>query len=108
MVLTKRILNLKKETMSNLQIEEKLFSIENSIQKLSLAVKPILSVEEAAIFLNMKPSYLYKLTSDKRITFFKPLGKLIYFKRVDLEAFLLRNESPSVSEQQSNENHWKK
>ena len=94
--------------MSNLQIEEKLFSIENSIQKLSLAVKPILSVEEAAVFLNMKPSYLYKLTSDKRITFFKPLDKLIYFKRVDLEAFLLRNESPSVSEQQSNENHWKK
>ena len=32
--------------MSNLQIEEKLFNIENSIQKLSLAVKPILSVEE--------------------------------------------------------------
>ena len=68
--------------MSNLQIEEKLFNIENSIQKLNLAVKPILSVEEAAAFLNMKPSYLYKLTSDKRITFFKPLGKLIYLNEL--------------------------
>ena len=94
--------------MSNLQIEEKLFSIENSIQKLSLSIKSILSVEEAAEFLNMKPSYLYKLTSDKKITFFKPLGKLIYFKRSDLEAFLLRNESPVINEEASNGNHWKK
>ena len=94
--------------MSNLQIEEKLFSIENSIQKLSLSIKSILSVEEAAEFLNMKPSYLYKLTSDKKITFFKPLGKLIYFKRSDLEAFLLRNESIVINEEESNENHWKK
>lgn len=94
--------------MSNLQIEEKLFSIENSIQKLSLAVKPILSAEEAAEFLNMKPSYLYKLTSRKEITYFKPLGKLNYFRRSDLEAFLLRNESPSIYELESNENHWKK
>ena len=94
--------------MSNLQIEEKLFSIENSIQKLSLAVKPILSAEEAAEFLCMKTSYLYKLTADKKINFFKPLGKLIYFKRSDLEAFLLRNESLAVNDGQSNKNHWKK
>lgn len=94
--------------MSNLQIEEKLFSIENSIQKLSLAVKSILSVEEAAVFLNMKPSFLYKMTSAKRIKFFKPNGKLIYFQKCDLEAFLLRNESPVINEEQSNDNHWKK
>jgi excisionase family DNA binding protein len=94
--------------MSNLQIEEKLFNIENSIQKLSLAVKTIMSTEEAAEFLNMKTSYLYKLTADKKIRFFCPLGKLNYFQRSDLEAFLLRNESPAINEEQSNENHWKK
>lgn len=94
--------------MSNLQIEEKLFNIENSIQKLSLTVKTILSVEEAAVFLNMKPSFLYKMTSAKRIKFFKPNGKLIYFQKSDLEAFLLRNESPVVNEELSNESHWKK
>ena len=55
--------------MSNLQIEEKLFNIENSISKLSIAVKTILSAEEAAEFLGLKPSYLYKLTSDKKIKF---------------------------------------
>ena len=94
--------------MSNLQIEEKLFSIENSIQKLSLSVKSILSAEEAAEFLNMKTSYLYKLTSGRKITFFRPLGKLIYFHRSDLEDFLLRNKIDAVSEEESNENPWKK
>ena len=70
--------------MNNLQIEERLFNIENSIQKLNLAEKTILSVEEAACFLNMKPSFLYKITSAKRIKFFKPNGKLIYFQKSDL------------------------
>lgn len=94
--------------MSNQQIEQRLFNIENSIQKLNLAEKTILSVEEAAVFLNMKPSFLYKITSAKRIKFFKPNGKLIYFQKSDLEAFMLRNESPAIYEEQSNENHWKK
>ena len=94
--------------MSNLQIEEKLFHIENSIQKLSLAVKTILSHEEAAEFLNMKPSYLYKLTARKEIRFFCPLGKLNYFHKSDLEDFLLRNEIPAIYKEHTIENHWKK
>lgn len=95
--------------MSNLQIEEKLFNIENSLSKLSIAVKTILSVEEASEFIGMKTSYLYKLTSDKKIRFFKPQGKLIYFKKEDLEAFLLRNVSETVYEEESQSlQHWKK
>ena len=95
--------------MSNLQIEEKLFNIENSIQKLSLAVRAILSAEEAAEFLSMKTSYLYKLTSARKISHSKPNGKLIYFRRSVLEDYLLSNEIPAIcEEQQSNENHWKK
>ena len=95
--------------MSNLQIEEKLFSIENSISKLSIAVKTILTAEEASEFLGLKPSYLYKLTSDKKIRFFKPLGKLIYFKKEDLETFLLRNPSETILiESSDDKNHWKK
>ena len=95
--------------MSNLQIEETLFNIENSISKLSIAVKTILSAEEASEFLGIKPSYLYKLTSDKKIRFFKPQGKLIYFKKEDLEAFLLRNPSETViSDVPLVLNHWKK
>ena len=94
--------------MSNLQIEEKLFHIENSISKLHIAVKSILSAEEAAEYLNLKPSYLYKLTSDKKIKFFKPLGKLIYFRKEDLEDFLLQNPSETLPKEQQTGTHWVK
>jgi excisionase family DNA binding protein len=95
--------------MSNLQIEQRLFSIESEISKLSLEIKTILTAEQAAEFLGLKPSYLYKLTSDKKIKFFKPQGKLIYFRKEDLEAFLLRNPSESSDIFESEVfNHWKK
>lgn len=95
--------------MSILQIQEKLFNIENSLSKLNLAVKTILSTEEAAEFLGIKPSYLYKLTSCKKIRYFKPQGKLLYFKKEDLETFLLRNPSETIKEEDSiQQNHWKK
>lgn len=95
--------------MSNLQIEQRLFSIESEISKLSLEIKTILTAEQAAEFLGLKPSYLYKLTSDKKIKFYKPQGKLIYFRKEDLEAFLLRNPSESSDIFESEVfNHWKK
>lgn len=94
--------------MNNLQIAEKLFNIENSISKLSIAVKTILSHEEAAEFLNYSPSYLYKLTADKKIKFFKPLGKLNYFRKEDLEDFLLQNPSEPISQIEKESNNWKK
>jgi len=95
--------------MSNFQIEEKLFQIENSISKLNIAVKTILSSEEAAIFLGLTPSYLYKLTSSRKIKFYKPLGKLNYFKKEDLEQFLLQNPSDSSDKIESEIfKHWKK
>jgi excisionase family DNA binding protein len=94
--------------MGNLQIEEKLFNIENSISKLNIAVKTILNAEEASEFLGLKPSYIYKLTSEKKIKFFKPSGKLIYFKKEDLENFLLQNPSEITPSEDSNINHWKK
>jgi excisionase family DNA binding protein len=49
-----------------------------------------LSFTEAAHYLNSSKSYLYKLTHRRLIPCFKPLGKKLFFKRQDLEAFLLQ------------------
>ena len=49
-----------------------------------------MGVREASAFTGYSPRYLYKLTSEKRIPFYKPLGGRIVFKRADLEAFMLR------------------
>lgn len=53
---------------------------------------------EAAKFLNVSNSYLYKLTHLRKIPYYKPQGKKIYFLREDLVSYLLQNRNRSLSE----------
>ena len=50
-----------------------------------------LNFEEAAKYLDISKSHLYKLTSKGRIPHYKPEGKKLYFERSALDAWLLRN-----------------
>jgi len=78
------------------QILEKLSKIESLYsQKQEIG---ILSFRDACKYLNLSPSYLYKLTSLRRIPHYKPNGKKVYFKRSDLEDWLLRNRVKTASE----------
>jgi excisionase family DNA binding protein len=52
-----------------------------------------LGIAEAAEFLGLSVNYLHKLCHLGRITFFKPTGGRVYFKREDLEAFVFRGRS---------------
>ena len=58
----------------------------------------ILSFNETCSFLGYSKSYLYKLTHSRRIPHYKPNGKMLYFKRSDLEAWLLRNRVKTADE----------
>lgn len=49
-----------------------------------------LNVEEAARYLDLSPSYLYKLTSRGEIPHYKPNGKRLYFLKSDLRKWILR------------------
>lgn len=50
-----------------------------------------LSIEEAAAFLGLKKSFVYKLTSRGQLSFYKPTGGRLYFQMADLKAFIFRN-----------------
>ncbi|MDN4013458.1 helix-turn-helix domain-containing protein [Chryseobacterium gambrini] len=58
--------------------------------------KDILSSKEAAQYLDLSESSLYKLTSESKITFHKPNGGKLYFKKSDLDNWMLQNESKSI------------
>jgi excisionase family DNA binding protein len=58
--------------------------------------KEILSFKEAVAYLDVSKSYLYKLTSTSKISFYKPNNKLIYFRRVDLDNWMLQNRNESI------------
>ena len=61
------------------------------LEKQVFCTKNVLSFEEASRFLNLSKSYLYKLTSGNLIPHYKPQGKMLYFEREELEAWLRRN-----------------
>jgi excisionase family DNA binding protein len=74
--------------MSIQRILERLDEIEAAVH--NSASKPF-SLSEAAAYLNISRSYLYKLTASANIPHFKPQGKLIYFDKQDLDAWLRQN-----------------
>lgn len=57
--------------------------------------KEILSFDEARFYLDVSQSLLYKLTSKKEIPFSKPNGGKLYFKKKDLDNWMLKNSSNS-------------
>lgn len=60
-----------------------------------LASKEIYTTAEACMFLGVKRNYLYELVRNRKIPYFKSRGgKLTYFKRNDLEAWMTDNNIP--------------
>jgi excisionase family DNA binding protein len=60
--------------------------------------KPVLSLEEATHFTGISKSYLYKLTCSGGIPCYKPTGKRLYFKRDELEQWMLSNRKMTADE----------
>ena len=48
----------------------------------------LLTTTEAAKYLGLKPSYLYKLMMRRTIPYYKPNGKLCFFSKADLDTWL--------------------
>ena len=81
---------------SNKTILLKLTAIESLLEE-SHQTKP-LTLKEAAKFLNLSQSHLYKLTSERKIPHFKPSGKKIYFDKSELIQWLTRKPARTQEE----------
>lgn len=70
-------------------ITDRLDRIEAHLASISQqeSAEQVLDAKEAASFLDISLSHLYRLTSERRIRYSKPNGGRIYFKRTDLEAY---------------------
>lgn len=74
------------EIMRELKKLEKLLARQHQSQK------PVLSVDECAELLGLSVSYVYRLTSEKRVPHYKPHGKKIYFRREEIIEWALSNK----------------
>lgn len=55
----------------------------------AICQKEVLTADEAARYMGVSKSYLYKLTMRRSIPHSKPMGKMCYFRREDLERWLM-------------------
>ena len=78
-------LNINTETVSNL-LEEQVAELHKNFKTIKGALfnaKEVLTLEEAAIFLGMSKSSLYKMTHNKVLPYYRPNGKMVYFEKSD-------------------------
>jgi excisionase family DNA binding protein len=69
------------------------------LKKLILAgSKEVLSIEECATFTSLSVNHIYRLTSQRAIPFYKPMGGKIYFKKKEIENWLLQGRQATDSE----------
>ena len=67
-------------------------------QELNSKDKKFLTTKDAAAYLGVSVSFIYKLTSQEKIAFYKPSKKLIYFTEKDLDLWVFSNRSQSLTE----------
>jgi len=80
--------------MDNIELEQRL----DRIERLLSANKEVLTFEEACEYMGISRSFLYKLTSTRKIPHSKPNGKMIFFEKKKLNVWLLQNGRKSKGE----------
>ena len=76
---TKAILDLLKD------IRARLDEIADAKKREAIAYKTVLDIDEAAFYMRMSASQLYKLVAEKKIPCTKPNGKKVYFDKGALD-----------------------
>jgi excisionase family DNA binding protein len=77
-------------------------TVQEFVRKQELLKKDVLNPAELSEYTGFSKSYIYKLTHLREIPFYCPHGKLIFFKRSEIDAWLLQNKRHSRREIESN------
>ena len=82
-----------------IMIEQKeLKSNEEAMRTAESNPKAVLTFAEAVAYMGLSPSYVYKLTSGRKIPHYKPCGKVLFFNRLELESWLQQNRVATSDE----------
>lgn len=78
--------------------EERIKALEN----IFLCQKEIFNLDEAAMYIGVSKSNLYKMTASRKIPHYKPAGRYIYFERSELDKWI-REGAVKTEEELSDE-----
>nr|DAH17127.1 MAG TPA: helix-turn-helix domain protein [Bacteriophage sp.] len=83
-------------------MEEKILERLDQIQQyLMLQVKQVLNIKEAAIILGMQPETVRGMVNKHTIPFYKPNRNLLYFRKEELEQWMMQNRTSTDEEIES-------
>lgn len=82
------------------QILTEVLELKEMIKLSNTLQKENLTFEEACLYTNRSKSIMYKLTSQRRVPHYKD-GKFIWFKRTELDTWLMRNPVKTSEEIES-------
>jgi excisionase family DNA binding protein len=75
-------------------MQKRIATLENMIYQ----TKEIFSLEEAALYIGVSRSQMYRLTHLHMIPFYKPSGKLVFFEKAELNKWLRQDQVKSDSQ----------
>ena len=84
--------------MSTKTLIEEIQELKEMIVNLASQQKEYLNIKEASNYLSISESTIYKLTSSKSIPYHQPNGKIILFKRQDLENYIEKGRKRTYDE----------
>lgn len=68
------------------------------IDGLLLSMKDVLTIAECAAYTGYTKNRIYKLTSQRAIPFYKPMGGKIVFRKSEIDDWLLQNRQATAAE----------
>ena len=89
------------KTIDNETLLLKVESFEHRIEVLEntlSAAKEVLTLEEAALFMGISKSSLYKMTHRHELPFFRPTGFFFFFEKAELLKWMRQNRNMSEAE----------
>ena len=84
--------------MAGKEYEELTAKLDNLQRLIITSSKEVLSIEECSVFTSLSVNHLYRLTSQRAIPFYKPMGGKIYFKKSEVEDWLLQGRQATNCE----------
>ena len=79
-------------------ILQRLDDLERLIKSRFIFQKEVLTFSEGCAYCGFTDSHMYKLTHFNKLPFYKPNGKKIFFRRSELDGWILSNRIASGDE----------
>jgi len=57
-----------------------------------------MNLNDLATYTGLSKSYLYKLTSTSKIPHYKPMGKVLFFDKLEIDLYLKQNRVATAQE----------